>query len=74
MIKDQIIDNKTSLKDLLAQAVCLGVKAGRGDIAYTSPWIIAEDILNESEEILQHRYRVIGVKNLAKIVLNESRK
>ena len=64
MIKDRLIDDKISLKDLLAQAVCIGVKAGRGDIDYTrGAWHIAEDILNESEEILGHRDRVLGTRS-----------
>jgi len=64
MIKDRIIDDKISLKDLLAQAVCIGVKAGRGEIDYTNrgAWHIAEDILNETEEILSHRERVLGIR------------
>ena len=64
MIKDRIIDDKISLKDLLAQAVCIGVRAGRGEIDYTSrgAWHIAEDILNETEEILNHRERVLGIR------------
>ena len=64
MIKDRVIDDKISLKDLLAQAVCIGVKAGRGEIDYTSrgAWHIAEDILNETEEILNHRERVLGIR------------
>ncbi len=66
MIKDRIIDDKISLKDLIALAVCRGVMAGRGDIDYVSrgPWHIAEDILNETDEILAHRERVLGIKQV----------
>jgi hypothetical protein len=67
MIEDRIIDDKIMLKDLLAQAVCLGVKAGRGEIDYTSrgAWHIAEDILNETEEILSHRERIMGFRTMS---------
>lgn len=65
MIEDRMIDGKISLKDLLAQAVCIGVKAGRGEIDFTSgAWRIAEDILNETEEILSHRDRVLGIRRM----------
>jgi hypothetical protein len=66
MISNRLIDDKISLKDLLALAVCRGVMAGRGQIDYTSrgAWHIAEDILNETEEILQHRDRVLGIKQM----------
>ena len=66
MIEDRMIDNKIMLKDLLAQAVCLGVKAGREELDYTSrgAWHIAEDILNETEEILSHRERVLGIRSV----------
>ena len=67
MIEDRIIDDKIALKDLLAQAVCLGVKAGRGELDYTSrgAWHIADDILNETEEILSHRERIMGFRTIA---------
>jgi len=67
MIEDRMIDNKIMLKDLLAQAVCLGVKAGREELDYTSrgAWHIAEDILNETEEILSHRERIIGFRTMS---------
>ena len=66
MIKDRMIDDKISLKDLLAQAVCLGVKAGRGELDYTrhGAWHIAEDILNETEEILSHRERIMDFRTI----------
>jgi len=65
MIEDRMIDGKVSLKDLLAQAVCIGVKAGRGEIDFTQgAWRIAEDILNETEEILSHRDRVLGIRRM----------
>ena len=66
MIEDRMIDDKIMLKDLLAQAVCLGVKAGREQLDYTSrgAWHIAEDILNETEEILSHRDRVLGIRRM----------
>jgi hypothetical protein len=66
MIEDRIIDDKIMLKDLLAQAVCLGVKAGRGEIDYTSrgAWDIAEDILNETEEILSHREHIMDFRTI----------
>jgi|APFre7841882793_1041355.scaffolds.fasta_scaffold20228_3 hypothetical protein len=65
MIEDRMIDGKISLKDLLAQAVCIGVKAGRGEIDFTQgAWRIAEDILNETEEILSHRDRVLGIRRM----------
>jgi len=67
MIEDRMIDNKISLKDLLAQAVCLGVKAGREEIDYTSrgAWHIAGDILNETEEILSHRERIMSFRTIS---------
>ena len=67
MIEDRMIDDKIMLKDLLAQAVCLGVKAGRGESDYTSrgAWHIADDILNETEEILSHRERIMGFRTIA---------
>ena len=67
MIEDRMIDDKIALKDLLAQAVCLGVKAGRGELDYTSrgAWHIADDILNETEEILSHRERIMGFRTIA---------
>ena len=67
MIKDRMVDDKISLKDLLAQAVCLGVKAGREQLDYTSrgAWHIAEDILNETEEILSHRERIMGFRTMS---------
>ena len=67
MIKDRMIDDKIALKDLLAQAVCLGVKAGREELDYTSrgAWHIADDILNETEEILSHRERIMGFRTIA---------
>ena len=62
MIADRIIDDKITLKDLLAQAVCLGVKAGRGEIDYTrGPWHIAGNILEETQEILDHRGRITDI-------------
>jgi hypothetical protein len=64
MIKDRIIDDKIMLKDLLAQAVCLGVKAGREELDYPGAWHIAEDILNETEEILSHRERIMGFRTI----------
>jgi hypothetical protein len=66
MIEDRMLDDKISLKDLLALAVCRGVMAGREQIDYASrgAWHIAEDILNETEEILQHRDRVLGIKQM----------
>jgi hypothetical protein len=67
MIEDRMIDDKIALKDLLAQAVCLGVKAGRKELDYTSrgAWHIADDILNETEEILSHRERIMGFRTIA---------
>ena len=67
MIENRMVDDKIMLKDLLAQAVCLGVKAGRGEIDYTSrgAWHIAEDILNETEEILSHRERIMVFRTIA---------
>ena len=67
MIEDRMLDAKISLKDLLAQAVCLGVKAGREQLDYTSrgAWHIAEDILNETEEILSHRERIMVFRTIA---------
>ena len=66
MIEDRMIDGKITLKDLLAQAVCLGVKAGRGESDYTSrgAWHIADDILAEAEEILSHRERIMGFRTI----------
>jgi hypothetical protein len=66
MIEDRIIDDKIMLKDLLALAVCRGVMAGREQIDYTSrgAWHIAEDILNETEEILSHRERIMGFRTM----------
>lgn len=62
MIEDRIIDNKISLKNLLALAVCIGVKAGRGEIDYHArgAWHLAQDMLDETEEILSHRARVLA--------------
>jgi hypothetical protein len=77
MIEDRLIDGKVSLKDLLAQAFCYGVKAGRGDIDYVTrgAWHYAEDILNETEEVLSHRERMMYVRAFAlvckKIVLDQ---
>jgi hypothetical protein len=67
MIENRMLDDKIALKDLLAQAVCLGVKAGRGESDYTSrgAWHIADDILNETEEILSHRERIMGFRTIA---------
>ena len=36
MIENRVIDGKIELRDLLAQAICIGVKAGRGQIDYSS--------------------------------------
>ena len=67
MIEDRLIDEKIALRDLLAQAVCMGVRAGRGQIDYTSqgPWHIADYILNETEEAMRHRERILGMRSLA---------
>jgi len=67
MIENRMVDDKIMLKDLLAQAVCLGVRAGSEEIDYTSrgAWHIAEDILNETEEILSHRERIMGFRTIA---------
>lgn len=67
MIDNRMIDDKISLRDLLAQAVCMGVRAGRGEIDYTTrgAWHIADDILNETEEVLAHRDRILGFRNIA---------
>lgn len=65
MIEDRVIDEKINLRDLLAQAVCMGVRAGRGDIDYIGPWHIANDILNETEEIMQHRELILGLRGFA---------
>ena len=63
MIEDRIIDDKISLKELIALAVCRGVLAGRGQIDYSrGAWQMAEDILNETEETLSHRERVFGIR------------
>ena len=67
MIEDRIIDDKIWLRDLLALAVCWGVKAGRGEIDYTSrgAWQMADDMLNETAEIMDHRELVLGFKEMA---------
>lgn len=62
MIEDRLIDNKITLRDLLAQAVAMGVRAGRGDIDYQGAWHIADNILNETEEVLGHRDRILGLR------------
>ena len=64
MIKDRFIDGKILLSDLLAQAVCMGVRAARGDIEYIGPWYIANDILNETEEVLRHRESIRGIEQI----------
>lgn len=65
MIEDRLIDNKISLRDLLALAVCNGVRAAKGHIDYVSrgPWDIADDMLKETEEMLSHRMSVLGLRN-----------
>ncbi len=63
MIENRIIDDKISLRDLLAQAVALGVKAGRGQIEYVGAWCVADNILNETEEVIEHRNRILGIRN-----------
>lgn len=65
MIEDRVIDNKITLRDLLAQAVAMGVRAGRGDIDYIGPWHIADDILNETQEVIRHRNSILGIRSLA---------
>lgn len=76
MIENRVIDNKISLRDLLAQAVCMGVRAGRGEIDYTTrgAWHIADDILNETEEVLDHRDRILGFRDLAVSIADIVRK
>ena len=64
MVEDRIIDSKITLRDLLAQAVCMGVRAGRGDIEYLGPWHIADDMLSETQEVMRHRESIFGIKNL----------
>ena len=64
MIENRMVDDKIMLKDLLAQAVCLGVKAGRGELDYPGAWCIANDILSETEEILSHRERVLNIRSM----------
>ena len=65
MIEDRIIDGKITLRDLLAQAVCMGVRAGRGDIEYLGPWHIADDMLNETQEVMRHRESILGIRSIA---------
>jgi hypothetical protein len=71
MIEDRLIDDKITLRDLLAQAVCLGVKAGRKEIDYsTGPWKVADDILAETEEILEHRKRITGIQEICVVLMD----
>ena len=72
MIEDRIIDDKVSLRDLLAQAVCMGVLAGRGETDYAArgPWHIADHILSESAEALGHRERILGYRTMALEIKN----
>lgn len=64
MIENRVIDGKIELRDLLAQAICIGAKAGRGQIDYSSkgPWRLADDILQETEEVLKHRESILGIR------------
>lgn len=72
MIEDRLIDDKITLRDLLALAVCRGVMAGRGDIDYsTGPWAVADDVLNETDVILEHRARVLGIRASVLEIVNE---
>jgi hypothetical protein len=72
VIEDRIIDDKVSLRDLLAQAVCMGVLAGRGEIDYVSrgAWHIADHILSESAEVMGHRERILGYRAMALEIKN----
>lgn len=72
MIEDRLIDDKFTLRDLLALAVCRGVMAGRGDIDYSAgPWAVADDVLNETDAIREHRARVLGVRSSVLEFVNE---
>lgn len=78
MIEDRMIDDKIMLSDLLAQAVAMGIRAGRNQIEHKSVWYVAHDILNETEEVLRHRESlfelqatVIELNNLMRFKENE---
>jgi hypothetical protein len=68
VIENQLIDDKIMLLDLLAQAVMFGVQAGRGQRDYVSQgaWHIAQQILDENAEVMDHRGQVIGMREFAK--------
>lgn len=63
MIDNIQIQEGLCLRDLLAQAVALGVCAARGQTPYMGAWCIADDILNEIPEVLSHRDQMFGVVN-----------
>lgn len=73
MIEDRLIDNKITLRDLLAQAVAMGVRAGRGHIDYQGAWPMADDILNETEEVLMHRDRILEMREKCVILIDTYR-
>lgn len=63
MIEDRLIDGKVTLLDLIAHAVAIGVKAGRGAIDYQGAWPTAADILNKVPEMFEHRTRIINLRD-----------
>lgn len=62
MIEDREIKSGLSLRDLVAQAVAMGVRAGRGQIEYTGAFSVADDILAETEEVMRHRASTVGIR------------
>lgn len=53
--------NQLSLRDLLAQAAAYAIKCAR-EKRYIGPWQVADDILNETPEVLQHRENILGIR------------
>jgi dihydrodipicolinate synthase/N-acetylneuraminate lyase len=64
MIENRVIVDDITLQDLIAQAICVGVMAGRGQIDYATrgPYHLAKEILDGTDEMVQHRSRLLGLR------------
>ena len=51
-----------ALRDALAQAAAFAVKQDRAK-QYVGAWAVADAILNETEEIVDHKERILGLRS-----------
>jgi len=56
------------LRDLLAQTAALAVKQARSE-CYLGAWNVADTILREGTEVMEHRGRILGIKALVQEIV-----